>query len=41
MIDEVKDLDKFIKILPKNIQLNTEGKFKISFIEKLFGIFST
>jgi hypothetical protein len=35
-IDWVKDLDKYEKILPKNIQINTGSFCKISFIEKLF-----
>jgi hypothetical protein len=34
-INEVKDLNKFTNILPKFIQINSHGDYKVSFIEKL------
>ena len=38
-IDEVKDLHKYLNVLPKSIQINSEGKVNISFIEHLFEAF--
>ena len=40
-INEVKDLDKYINILPKSIQINTNGYFEFSYIEELFKIFDS
>ena len=38
-INEVKDLNKYINILPKSIQINTDECLNCSYIEKLFKIF--
>jgi hypothetical protein len=39
-IDKVKDLNKYINVLPKNIQINAKDNYhKFTFIEKLFKIF--
>ena len=40
-INEVKDIDKYINILPKSIQINTERYFEFSYIEELFKIFDS
>ena len=40
-INQVIDLNKYINILPKSININTDGEVKISYIEKLFKIFDT
>jgi hypothetical protein len=38
-IDEVKDLQKYLNVLPKSIQINSFGAVDISFIEHLFEAF--
>ncbi len=38
-IDEVKDLHKYLNVLPKSIQINWLGEVYISFIEHLFEVF--
>jgi hypothetical protein len=38
-INEVEDLDKYINILPKSIQINTNGYLMFSYIEEQFKIF--
>jgi hypothetical protein len=44
-INEVEDLDKYINILPKSIQINTyfcaHGKLYSSYIEELLKIFDS
>jgi hypothetical protein len=41
-INEVEDLDKYINILPKSIQINTEGlSLNFSYIEELLKIFDS
>jgi hypothetical protein len=38
-IDKVKDIHKYLKVLPKSIQINSLEKVNISFIENLFEAF--
>jgi hypothetical protein len=38
-IDEVKDLHKYLNVLPKSIQINLQDEVDISFIEHLFEAF--
>ncbi len=38
-IDEVKDLHKYLNVLPKSIQINSLGEVDISFLEHLFEAF--
>ncbi len=38
-IDEVKDLHKYLNVLPKSIQINSQDEVDISFIEHLFEAF--
>ncbi len=40
-INEVKDLNTYINILPKSIQINTDRYFECSYIEELFKIFDS
>ncbi len=38
-IDEVKDLNEYLNVLPKSIQINSLGAVNISFNEHLFEAF--
>ena len=38
-IDEVKDLHKYLNVLPKSIQINSLGAVDISYAEHLFEAF--
>ena len=38
-IDEVKDLNEYLNVLPKSIQINSFGAVDISFNEHLFEAF--
>ena len=40
-INEVKDIDQYINILPKSIQINAGQYLNCSYIEELFKIFDS
>ena len=40
MINKVSDLNAYINILPKSIEINLKGKFKILIINKIIEIFN-